>query len=517
MSSSYAPSSPSPLIKQSSREDVPEESFFERWLIMPKLLYFILNMYIYALHSLLGFFFTDQWRFPYYVYGYATIIYATNFFGSMVWSSLADRTGRYKLIVIMTTILFTATAVPLGLYRSESSPGEGVSFNKIALVMVGFGLYNFFLSAAFPLLDAQILGMLSRNPRLSKDQFNNQRMFGAVGHFLSTLISMLLYNAKDPNDNGVIYFQLAVSALFVLVVWLGVEDVKPVKRAHGHHAAPPEAVKGKEVLERGTSERLSPDGPQQVPLTDVPPTSMTPAPPSAADELASEGAYGERHPIRSLLLSPNFMFFMLFVACAGVIRSVSSSFQKLLGMKASKDDKLKTAAMDFGRMFSEILVYLIAKPVKECFGVYWVLVLSQVVGIVRVLGYGYMDLKGEWAVWYGNGLELLKGFSSGLVSSSAIPIASRIAPAGCENSAQGLYSGNYSGLSMALGGLIGGIFLHVMYDANFPEQDIYSCQAMFRWVAIGCSVVTLLMMAKFIFMDRVMGIPGFPRRHSLPK
>ena len=33
---------------------------------------------------------------------------------------------------------------------------------------------------------------------------------------------------------------------------------------------------------------------------------------------------------------------------------------------------------------------------------------------------------------------------------------------------------------------------------------------------IFCFVVTVLMMGKFIFIDRVMGIPGFPRRrHSL--
>jgi hypothetical protein len=481
----------------------PKESFIERWLIVPKLLYFILNMFVYAFHALLGFIFVDQWKFSYYLYGYATSIVACNFFGAMLWTSLADRTGRYKMIIIITSVLFTIVACGMGMYQPEDP-----SIMIKVFIFVGFGLFNFFLSAVFPLLDAQILSNLAANPKLSKEQFGIQRLFGAIGHFVATLVSLFVYDKHDPK--GPVIFQLIVSIMFIIAVWFGVKDVTPIK-GHGHHGADD---KNKEKI-------------HQVPLSQAMPMAPTPAPASAADELSAEGTAGVRHPIIALITNPNFMFFMLFVACSGVVRSVTSSFQKQVvgsvtssflkqsgSMEKRPDNKL-IAAVDFARMISEIAIYLLAKPIKNMMGVYWILVLSQLVGIARLAGYGFLSIDYWLSYYLCWGLELLKGFSSGLISSSAIPIASRIAPPGCEGSAQGLFSGNYSGLSMALGGGIGGGILH-LYDHYGSQDPISDCQWMFIWVSVGTLAVTMLMMLKFIFVDRVMGIPGFPRRSSMP-
>jgi MFS family permease len=147
-----------------------------------------------------------------------------------------------------------------------------------------------------------------------------------------------------------------------------------------------------------------------------------------------------------------------------------------------------------------------------------VLAFSQLVGIARLWGYGLVDVSGVYGYHYLCGLELLKGFNSGLISSSAIQIASSLAPPGCESTAQGLYSGMYSGLSMAFGGIVGGLVLHYRYVAGDSDAiQIDNVQFMFRWVSVASLIITLALMAKFIFVDRVMGIPGFPRRHSIQK
>lgn len=470
------------------------ESFFERWLIMPKILYTTLNMFVYAFHGLMSIIFVEKFKFEYYQVGFASSVIAFNFFGSMIWANLADRTGRHKLIIIVTSAIYTVVACLLG-YFAPDKPTMLVYLGAF----FGFALYNFFLSAAFPLLDAQILGMLSKNPKHSKDQFNNQRVWGALGHFIATLCSFYFFSKTDPKP--AIIFQVVSSVLFIAAVWFGVRDVKPVKHGH-HHGGHSDKHK----------EAMAPSG----------------------------------NPTVILMTNPSFVFFMLFVACLGIIRSVSSTFQKLIAHDAMskcpfisnelKGDarahaqRVQSAYVDFGRMLSEVAVYLLAKPLKNAFGVYWILVFSQLTGILRVWGYGVINTEKVSAFYYAWAIELLKGFSSGLVSSSAIPIASAIAPAGCESTAQGLYSGNYSGLSNLFGGVLAGGILWYYFKKR-PEAPAFEtelakkqyshplnrdeCQKMFCWVSGLCVVVTALMMAKFIFMDRVMGLPGFPRKHSL--
>jgi hypothetical protein len=403
-------------------------------------------------------------------------------------------------------------------------------------VFTGFGLLNFFLSAAFPLLDAQILGMLAKNPKLSKEQFGNQRMFGAAGHFASTLLSFIVYK----NLKGTLIFNLLTYIGFFIAVVFGVQDIKVAKGGHhGHHAPQMPRVdeKGKDVI-RSPSPMPVAEGLHQVPIAQAMTMAPSPAPPSAADELCAEGGAGVKHPVIALLTNPSFMFFMVFVAGMGTVRSVTSSFQKLIALDvASVDPKnpswmaltfglsplaekhLLTALVDFGRMLSEIFVYVYAKSMRNAMGIYWILVLSQLVGIVRMYGYGLLPNRGPnvrysyYGAWI---LELLKGFSSGMVSSSAIPIASRIAPAGCESTAQGLFSGNYSGLSNGISGVVSGLILNFMYEAGNKIKEKDDIQSMFCWVSLGTFVVTIAMAAKFVFIDRVMGVPGFPRRHSLP-
>ena len=85
-----------------------------------------------------------------------------------------------------------------------------------------------------------------------------------------------------------------------------------------------------------------------------------------------------------------------------------------------------------------------------------------------------------------------------------------MAPAGCETSAQTLYSGVYSGLSSGLGGLLCWIYM----DA-FTSNEIQDTMFLNLWLGCVCGIVSIAMIGKFIFVDRVMGFPGYPARKQV--
>lgn len=490
-----------------------EETFSQKWLVMPKMLYFLLNIFVYAFHGLMPIFFLEEWKFKYWEYGYASSIIATNFFGAMLWSSLADKTGKYKTIIIVTSFMYTLAALSLLIPVFQKS--SDVVWRYL-YVYTGLGLFNFFLSASFPLLDAQILGMLAANPKVNKEQFGFQRMFGAFGHLAATMLSMGLYSIAGKGITyGIknkswaqIILQMIISFVFMMAVWLAVPDVKPVKG--GHHGAPIPSAKTEKVENADGAD--------------------------ANEEVKFEEPIQPRSPVLTLMASPNFLFFMLFVAFSGIVRAVSTNFQKPIVYAIFHHNAFVTASIDIARVFSEVFVYATAKYLRAFMGVYWVLVFSQMTGIIRLAGYGLVNVNSWMAKPVAVCLELLKGFNSGLISSSAIIIASNLAPAGCESTAQGLYSGMYSGLSMAVGGIISGAILQIMYrspskpadydtltgdakvaaDKALMQKDkqmqTSNVQTMFIYVSIASTVITVLLCMKYVFIDRVMGIPGFPRR-----
>jgi len=108
-------------------------------------------------------------------------------------------------------------------------------------------------------------------------------------------------------------------------------------------------------------------------------------------------------------------------------------------------------------------------------------------------------------------LECAKGFTSGFISSSAIPIAHNLAPAGCETSAQTLYSGVYSGVSSLVGGIISWLYLFSVIEDNEAKYAM-NLNSTLGYI---CAIVSAVMIGKFIFVDRVMGFPGYPARKQV--
>lgn len=436
------------------------ESFVQRWLLMPKALYLVLNCVIYAVHMMSTKSFVEDWGLKPYQVGYVASMMCINFFGAMFWSNLADKTNKYKAILVVCTIAYAG-------FFSLLTPKiagllSGYADAKKVYTAVVFLIANFFQSALFPLMDANIIGSLSRNPNFTKDMFGRQRLPGVFGHSVISLVAAQVNKWVGSYDG--MYLVLDISALLLVVlIFLGISNEQgPRPAGFSHHG--------------GHGEK------------------------AAAVVDASGKA---RSPNVILLTNPNFLFFMLFSMSAGVMRSVMTNFQPFFIQTTMKRSDIETAITQMFRMFTQIPIFFFNKQLINFFGTYWLMIMAQCFGILFVAGYALMPSAPEW-YYFTYVLELFKGMWSSLIVTACIRIASDIAPKGCEGTAQGLWAGNYSGLSAAVGGFFGGFVLWLTDDLK----------TVFLVTAVMSAVLTLIFALKFIFIDRVIGLPCMPAKRA---
>lgn len=434
--------------------------WYIEWMIMPKLLYFFLNVVIYSTHSLGPQYFVKEFGFADYQVSYISAFTGFNFIGAIVWSWLADRTGKHKLILMATSLCYALTFSAL---LKDPFYKYGQERLRFIYTCVIYTLANFFNSALFPLLDANIMATMANNPKFTKENFGRQRLFGSLGHTASTVLAAVLVE-KYFGFPGMFGLLCLSAIIFSVLVWFGIEGrVEPGMTGHGHHG------------HGGGGESKNPS----VGLKDTLPNSPTPSPPDIHGQMQTDTRVSVKNPVWILVTSGNFMFFMFFVLIAGIGRSAMTNYQTYFLLNNLDQTAIDGAITTFFRLIFEISVFFFGKKLMHAVGIYWLLILSQIAGIARIAGYALLSPEYSWAYYATFGLETIKGLNSGLFSLSAIRIASDLAPKGCENSAQGLFSGNYSGLSMAAGGIIGGILLWIQ-NPNAADR----MQTMFWWVTL---------------------------------
>ena len=111
-----------------------------------------------------------------------------------------------------------------------------------------------------------------------------------------------------------------------------------------------------------------------------------------------------------------------------------------------------------------------------------------------MLAYSLLPPDGNW-FYLSFAIELLKGASGGCLMSAAARMASDLAPKEYANTAQAYISGIYSGLSLAIGGALGGLIIYLLPDHSVAE--------MFR-ITFYIGLATLVgCIIKYALVDRV--------------
>lgn len=479
-----------------------------------KLIYITLNLYIYGFHTVQNLMFKDDvWNLSNSMVGIMSTVMVGNYYGGKMWGNLADRTGRHKEIIAWTALGYTLMGYVI-CFPSVFLPFEGgwsasflpkdqvifsitVQFGRILQIFSGwlaFFIFNFFLSAAFPLADRLIIGMLDVDEAATKNSHGYQRLWGVVGHWIISLISLQIFKNTDKAvcHRNIWFMQVVSSIIFIIAMFIIIPD--NIKAGKKKTFIPKRKLCDKEE-----------------------------------HSLESEDVEDTRSPDVILFSNPSFVMFLAFVFCSGVIRCITTNYGKIIIVeRAGSDGIAAVKKSESARALSELFAYLASPFLKKKLGVYWVLIMSQFFGIIRIIGYGFIPTAvddGGFSKIFQDifimSLELGKGFSSGFISSSAIPIAHDMAPPGCETTAQTLYSGMYSGMSFVAGGLICAVFFELHSGSLIKDKaqrksfEALKAMDLNIYVGLGCTIFTIILMSKFIFIDRVMGIPGYPARHHM--
>jgi Na+/melibiose symporter-like transporter len=524
-------SSPSPTAQTADSDTQPppakpeKKKFnFNRDLLpLPKLLFFVLNVLGYSLHAFQTKFFIKEWGFTAAKVGWMNAFQCINFMGSIVWSHLADKTGKHRTITVVCAFMFCAIS-SLGLWHLfDKNRWTGmvwaITLNTLA---------SFFLSGLFPMIDAQVIAILSSSGSFSKDIFGRQRLWGSLGHSASTALSNLS-RMIFRHDNAMFVFMNLSGILFIAVVVVVVPRDLKIEKGKGHHhhhggekkaeTAPSPALSVQSGSEAGSSVSGSSGGSSSGGRRDLQaagaaveaamaPTPMPPALPASQAPA--------KNPTLTLLKMPSFWLFLAFVLIAGYSRSIMSIYQKYFVSDVLKYGDASSVILDIVRPISEVVVFFFSKQILAALGVHWVLIISQVAGILRTVAYSFISKipKGPGVMIVVYGVELLKGLNSGMLVSAAVKVAMELAPRGCENTAQGLFSGTYVGLAQAFAGVLGGALLILNRNPKLEDhEDVGQFEGMFLWSSILCAVAVLAFTLKYALVDRVIMTGLFGKKH----
>lgn len=437
-------------------------NFVEDWLIVPKMLYFGLNVVVYSTHAFLFQYVSSTWNISKGEYSLTNFVQFTNIAGSFVFSRLADRTGKYRLIVAGCVAAY-CTCMCLLLFPIFEN-----QVLKLAHYLTINAACFFFTAGTFPLLDSMVMSKLSSNPKLSKEMFGRQRLWGTIGHCIIGVIVHEAYDHFGKNYHVMFYTLIISSVAFIATVFFGIPaDLKIEAHSHGHHGHHGGNKDNKEAS-------------------------------------ASPAASGPRPTAFSLMTSPSFSFFLGTVFVAGFIRSIITTYQSPFITEELHYSKAVVSNSIFVRVFPEAALYFFSKEITQWLGIYWVLLIGHTAGVVRMFGYTLVpkgsanDSKPSNIAYISIlALECLKGVNSSLVISSAARIASDMAPKGLASTAQGLVAGTWQGLSMTIASLSG-----------FFLVNTFEIGATFVICSTAGAICIVLIILKFAMVDRVIFAPS---------
>lgn len=415
-------------------------SLAEKYLLIPKLLYFTLSMLVFSAFTFAAKFFEEEWGLSGHHYGYVTGLCALGLAGSLFWSMVADRTNNHKLVLLVSTVGYVFF---FSLLRTTSLRQSPLS-TRLTFVSLCYGLSNFFTSSLFPILDSQVFMMLSSNPKqYSEELFGRQRLFGVLGQSAITLASGAAINRLGFDA---MFLSLMLSALlFVLLLVFGIPDTQRTlsSRVTGFNS-------GKQKIQK------------------------------------SSHTFGQA--VWKLIYTPDYWVFLTISLIAGTVRGVAGNY---LARYLEKTMKLSTFGVSFmfqSRLITEVGFFFFGPNLMRSLGMRWLFLVAQLTGLTRVAIYAFLP---DYPPWTGIpfGVELLKGINNACLIAAGARYVHDLAPLGVEATAQGIYSGVHSYLANAVSGFFGGYILYTYradsraYNALFAYTSLLSAVGCFTFIS----------------------------------
>lgn len=411
---------------------------------------------------------------------------AVGFLAMAPWGKIADATGRHRVVLAFATFGMAASFM-LFLFKVNN---ESARFWVATAVL---SLYSFFASALQPLTDFHALRMLEEKPGFSRDLYGRQRVWATISYgFISYLIGKL----TDSMGEGIIFYAIPLtSAFFILTIFMVTLPDHPVplktlfKRDQQMAADSTTNLVSKDTkIEINKKESdLSSEKLKKSQLKDQ----------NAVNFHGPEPVHDTRKPIVRLLTNGSYLFLLLFVFLSGTSRAVMTSFA---AMYWKENVKLSAEQLGIAAIFGiimEIILFFTAPFILNFFGIYWMLIFSQLAMAVRCWAFVFIPPKPSMA-WLVYLVELLKGVSFGFGQIAGVKICGDVAPAGLEATAQAVYTSFYSQLPMVIAAAAGGR----LYQS-------FGGKTLFITTAIISTAALVLFLVKYTLDGRLCG----SRRH----
>lgn len=417
----------------------------DNFLLVPKMIFFFLNFILYTTYTYQLDYLRDVWKLDLTTSSVITSIPILSFFSAIGWSSIAQRTGLYKELIISTALLYAICFSSFYLL-SEIFAGSD-TLTRFSIVTVIYGFMSVLASALFPLLDHKMYLKLSKDRRFSPEMYGRQRLWGTIGQGIAGFVAGKAI--KGYGYPSIFLLSGIGSIVFIFLILVGFDNVTKDEDS--------ELKKEKDPVKRlGWFEAMK------------------------------------------TLMSFSFMSFLLVVMIASFSRAIVGNFLvRYIKVHLSIQESWSGTLLLI-RTFPEILCFYFSKNLIKAYGVNNILFIAQLAGLIRVTAYSWLPKHAFWAPFF---IESLRGANNAFLTSSGIQLAHQLSPVESQSVAQGFFHGILGNLTTGLANIMASIISYYM-KLNYPESDdAQEIQVIFKFSSL-VSLIGLLVFIPFYFISK---------------
>lgn len=435
----------------------------KKFLITPKVLYFLVNLQYYSLHQFRGVFVKKKFgATDGDLANYMGPMLGAIFFTNIFIGTMNDKFGKSHLFIVGALLL---TCALLQMFYVDSCMGLFPGMFWINLL-----LYLTFNNGIPPLLDKAVLDYLSGIPEAGARAYGRQKLWGTAGYGLSCkVIEKCIKFGDDFKFENLRYYSLVTTALSASMVFL--------------------LLKSPAAEGRGSRQDIA----------------------SNCMELMKNGSY---------------LFFIFMILLNGITRQALSLYHTvyltdILQLKPYdlpdswpmwlqhvvnffNESPVATTTM-CGMVFEVIMLYHFPKISKKI-GIVWPFFIAQLFQIFRVACYFLLDYSDPNVFMYCCLIELTRGVYFGLLQPSAVQLAMNLCPPHLKATSQMVYHGTFTALgSLATTAVFGRMFSEdKMKGKDIPIEDRAADYRLFFFVNICfASITTGLFVYKYFILDKI--------------
>ena len=422
------------------------------YLVFPKMIFFLVNFMLYTTYTYQLDYLAEEWHLNITSSGFITSIPIISFFSAIGWSSLAQRSGRYKEIILAVVSVYSISFLSFNLLSRVMKDSD--DWQRFTVISIIYASMSVMASALFPLLDHKMYAKLSKDERFSPEMFGRQRLWGTVGQGVAGFLAG--WGIKNYGYTSIFIFSGVASISFMLLVLFGFE---------GNTTSDDDGEKGKES-------KLSLNDSDQVKIGWT--ASM------------------------SKLMNLQFVSFLMVILVASYARAIVGNYLVRFLDVCMHMGKDRSAFLILTRTVPEIVCYYFSKNMLSTFGVNNILLFAQLAGLVRVTTYAFLPEEAKWVPF---GVEILRGVNNAFLLASGVRLAHDLAPVEAKTVAQGFFHGIFGNLTTGTAGILASLIALQAKKNNSNFTDAQIIRLIFKLSSIG-SVVGLLFFAFFYLLSR---------------